>query len=134
MTDDRAWDVEPYRPGMKPRSSTCSAASSAASAASSTGGGSSLDNPYGGPFISLAWHRSERFLVGNQVLMPFPLSVAGRRLLAGQSLISSCITTFRRQGVFEHTALQAFETLRQAGGAAVVAFPNESRIRDSSAR
>ena len=43
-----------------------------------------LENPYGGPFISLAWQRETRVLAGNQVLMPVCLNVAGRRVLAGR--------------------------------------------------
>jgi len=126
MTDERAWDVEPYRPGDEAAILDLFRSEFGRERSLEHWRWQFLENPYGGPFISLAWHRSERFLVGNQVLMPFPLAVAGRRLLAGQSLDLVVHHDFRRQGVFEHTALQAFETLRQAGGAAVVAFPNES--------
>ena len=85
-----------------------------------------LENPYGGPFISLAWHRERRQLVGNQVLMPIPLCVHGRRVLAGHSLDLVVHHDFRRQGVFEHTGRHAIENLERHGGGAVVAFPNAS--------
>lgn len=85
-----------------------------------------LENPCGGPFISLAWHREKRLLVGNQVLMPFPLCVRGKRVLAGHSLDLVVHHDFRRQGVFEHTGRHAEETLARQGGGALVAFPNAS--------
>ena len=83
-----------------------------------------LDNPCGGPFVSLAWHGETGQLVGNQVLMPFPLCVRGRRLLAGHSLDLVVHHEFRRQGIHEATGRDAEAFLREHGGEALVAFPN----------
>jgi hypothetical protein len=83
-----------------------------------------LENPCGGPFVSLAWHRDPPLLVGNQVLMPFPLCVRGRRLLAGHSLDLVVHHDFRRQGIHEVTGRDAEAFLREHGGEALVAFPN----------
>lgn len=83
-----------------------------------------LDNPCGGPFIALAWHKDRRQLVGNQVLMPFPLCAGGRRRLAGHSLDLVVHHDFRRQGVHEVTGQVAEEHLKSSGGEALVAFPN----------
>jgi hypothetical protein len=58
--------------------------------------------------------------------MPFPLNVGGVRHLAGHSLDLVVHRDFRRQGIFEVTGRHAEETLRQAGGTALVAFPNAS--------
>lgn len=85
-----------------------------------------LDNPCGGPFISLAWHRDKPLLVGNQVLMPFPLCANGRKRLAGHSLDLVVHHDFRRQGIHEVTGRHAEDHLRQCGGEALVAFPNAS--------
>jgi hypothetical protein len=85
-----------------------------------------LTNPFGGPFISLAWHAGERFLVGNQVLMPFPFNLGGERRLGGHSLDLVVHHDFRRQGIFEKTGKHAIANLEAQGGAAVIAFPNAS--------
>lgn len=130
MTPDdpsaRAWVVEPYRPGDETAILDLFRREFGRERSLEHWRWKFLENPYGGPFISLAWHRDERFLVGNQVLMPFPLTVAGRPVLGGHSLDLVVHHAFRRQGVFEQTALQAFATLERAGGAVLVAFPNVS--------
>jgi hypothetical protein len=123
---DRDWVVEPYRPGDETAIIDLFRSEFGRERSLAHWRWKFLENPYGGPFISLAWHREKRFLVGNQVLMPFQLSVDGRPVLGGHSLDLVVHHDFRRQGVFEQTALQAFETLRQAGGAVLVAFPNAS--------
>jgi len=123
---DRDWVVEPYRPGDETAIIDLFRSEFGRERSLAHWRWKFLENPYGGPFISLAWHREKRFLVGNQVLMPFQLCVEGRPLLGGHSLDLVVHHDFRRQGVFEQTALQAFETLRQAGGAVLVAFPNAS--------
>ena len=69
MTDDRAWDVEPYRPGDEAAILDLFRSEFGRERSLEHWRWQFLDNPYGGPFISLAWHRSERFLVGNQVLI-----------------------------------------------------------------
>ena len=121
---DRAWTVEAYRPGDEAHILELFRREFGVERSEAHWRWQFLDNPYGGPFISLAWHRERRFLVGNQVLMPFPLNLGGTRALAGHSLDLVVHHDFRRQGVFEHTAKHAFANLRAAGGVALVAFPN----------
>jgi predicted N-acetyltransferase YhbS len=123
---DRSWVVEAYRPGDEAHILDLFRREFGVDRSLAHWQWKFLENPYGGPFISLAWHRDDRFLVGNQVLMPFPLHVDGARVLAGHSLDLVVHRDFRRQGVFEHTGRHAIEALRRAGGAALVAFPNAS--------
>ena len=122
----RAWTVEAYRPGDEIHILELFRREFGVERSEAHWRWKFLENPYGGPFISLAWHGDPRFLVGNQVLMPVPLNVDGRRVLAGHSLDLVVHRGFRRQGVFEQTGRHAMETLRQAAGEAVVAFPNAS--------
>ena len=82
------------------------------------------DNPYGGPYIVVAEREADGMLVGSHVAMPFPLNVLGRERVGGHSLDLVVHHDFRRQGIFETTASACFEWLREAGVAAVVAFPN----------
>lgn len=129
MTDaitDRSWVVEPYRPGDEAHILDLFRREFGVDRSPEHWRWKFLENPYGGPFVSLAWHRGDRFLVGNQVLMPIPLHVDGARVLAGHSLDLVVHRDFRRQGVFEHTGRHAIEALHRAGGAALVAFPNAS--------
>ena len=130
MTPDaptgRAWVVEAYRPGDETAILGLFKSEFGRERSLAHWRWKFLENPHGGPFISLAWHREQRFLVGNQVLMPFPLCVEGRRVLGGHSLDLVVHHDFRKQGVFEHTGRHAIEHLQRAGGAVVVAFPNAS--------
>lgn len=122
----RDWVVEPYRPGDEEAILALFNREFGAARSMQHWRWKFLENPYGGPFISLAWQRGTRVLAGNQVLMPVCLNVAGRRVLAGHSLDLVVHRDFRRQGVFEHTGKHAIEGLRQAGGQALFAFPNAS--------
>lgn len=122
----RAWVVEAYRPGDETAILDLFRSEFNRERSLAHWRWKFLDNPYGGPFISLAWHREPRFLIGNQVLMPFQLCVDGRPVLGGHSLDLVVHHDFRRQGVFEQTAKHAFETLRRAGGSVLMAFPNAS--------
>ncbi|HTR96984.1 MAG TPA: GNAT family N-acetyltransferase, partial [Candidatus Acidoferrales bacterium] len=83
-------------------------------------------NPYGGPFITLARRRSDDAIVGNHVLMPVKLNVLGRPVLAGHSLDLVVRRPYWGQGIFESAGRDCIERFRQAGGAAVFAFPNAS--------
>ncbi len=83
-------------------------------------------NPYGGPFITLAWRTADQHLVGNHVLMPFPLNVLGRQVLAGHSLDLVVRPSHWGQGIFEVAGKDSIERLHAQGGRAVVAFPNVS--------
>lgn len=83
-----------------------------------------LDNPWGGPDISLARRRDDDAIVGNHVLMPFPLNVAGTRVLAGHSLDLVVRRAYRGQGIFETAGNHCIDAFRARGGRAVVAFPN----------
>ena len=123
---EREWDVEGWHPGDEAAILELFRAEFGRERTLAHWRWKFLENPCGGPFISLAWHRQRHQLVGNQVLMPFPLCAGGRRLLAGHSLDLVVHHDFRRQGVFERTGRHAEEYLRQQGGEALVAFPNAS--------
>ena len=122
----RAWTVEGFRPGDEADILALFRAEFGRERTRAHWEWKFLHNPFGGPFISLAWHTPDRFLVGNQVLMPVPLCVRGEQVLAGHSLDLVVHHDFRRQGVFEHTAKHAFAHLVESGGRALVAFPNAS--------
>jgi hypothetical protein len=121
---ERTWDIEPWRPGDEAAILELFRRDFGRERSEAHWRWKFLENPYGGPFISLAWHREPRFLVGNQILMPFPLCVDGREVLGGHSLDLVVHRDFRRQGVFEHTGRHAEATLAAAGGRALIAFPN----------
>ena len=83
-------------------------------------------NPYGGPFASQARRKSDGALLGTHVVMPFQLNVKGRPVLAAQTLDLVVHPEYRRQGIFESTARDCFESFKPADVRAVVAFPNTS--------
>jgi GNAT superfamily N-acetyltransferase len=84
------------------------------------------NNPYLPPTISLARETASGRLAGGHVVMPFPLNVKGRPVLACHSLDLAVHPDFRRQGIFETTARDCFAWARERGAEAVVAFPNAS--------
>lgn len=122
----RAWQIEPYHPGDEREILELFNREFGAQRSLEHWQWKFARNPYGGPFLALAWTRDSHRLAGNQVLMPFPMNVRGERVLAGHSLDLVVHPDFRRQGVFEHTAKHAIAQLADAGGKAVVAFPNAS--------
>lgn len=121
---DRAWEVRPWQPGDEVAMLGLFRAEFGHERSPAHWKWKFLDNPCGGPFIALAWNRERPQLVGNQVLMPFPLCAGGRRRLAGHSLDLVVHHDFRRQGIHEVTGQMAEERLKASGGEALVAFPN----------
>lgn len=121
---ERAWEVRPWKPGDEVAMMALFRAEFGRERTPAHWKWKFLDNPCGGPFIALAWHKQQPLLVGNQVLMPFPLCAGGRRRLAGHSLDLVTHHDFRRQGVHEVTGEAAEGYLRAQGGEALVAFPN----------
>ncbi len=121
---EREWDIVPYQPGDETEI--------LAMFNEEFGQHRSMEHwrwkfgttPYGGPFISLARHRGDRRVVGNHVLMPFPLNVLGRQVLAGHSLDLVVRRPFWGQGIFETAGQHCIDDFRARGGRAVVAFPN----------
>ena len=84
------------------------------------------DNPYGGPFATLARRSSDRRLAGHHIVMPFPLNVKGQQVRACHSLDLAVHPDHRGQGVFAATGRDCFEWCSSAGIQFVVAFPNAS--------
>lgn len=121
---ERAWEVRPWRPGDEVAIRALFREEFGRERTAAHWKWKFLDNPCGGPFIALAWHRERPQLVGHQVLMPFPLCAGGRRRLAGHSLDLVVHHDFRRQGIHEVTGQCAEGYLRAKGGEALVAFPN----------
>ena len=83
-------------------------------------------NPYGGPFASQARRTADGALVGTHIVMPFLLNVRGRPVLAAQTLDLVVHPDYRKQGIFESSARDCFESMAPFGVKAVVAFPNAS--------
>lgn len=84
------------------------------------------DNPYGGPFVSLARRTTDGAVVGSYSVMPIQLNSCGRPLLACQSVDTAVHPEFRGQRIFERTATDCYEWCASSGLAAVVGFPNAS--------
>lgn len=82
------------------------------------------DNPYGGPFATLARSRSTAELVGTYIVIPFPLNVKGERRLGCQTVDLVTRPDFQRQGIFRTTAIDGYRQYRSAGIDLVIAFPN----------
>lgn len=82
------------------------------------------DNPYGGPFVSLARRVRDRAVVGSYSVMPIQLNVCGRPVLACQSVDTAVHPEFRGQRIFEKTASDCYAWCAESGLAAVIGFPN----------
>jgi predicted N-acetyltransferase YhbS len=84
------------------------------------------DNPYGGPFISLARREDDGAVVGSYSVMPVKLNVMGRPVLGCQSVDTAVHPDHRGQRVFEQTASDCYAWCASSGVKAVVGFPNAS--------
>lgn len=82
------------------------------------------DNPYGGPFASLARRVDDGVVVGSYSVMPIKLNVMGRPVLACQSVDTAVHPDHRGQRVFEQTASDCYAWCESSGVQAVVGFPN----------
>jgi GNAT superfamily N-acetyltransferase len=82
------------------------------------------DNPYGGPFTSMARRVRDNAVVGSYSVMPLMLNVCGKPVLACQSVDTAVHPEFRGQRIFEKTAVDCYEWCAASGLAAVVGFPN----------
>jgi len=82
------------------------------------------DNPYGGPFVSLARRIDDSAVVGSYSVMPLKLNVMGRPVLACQSVDTAVHPDHRGQRVFEQTASDCYAWCEASGVRAVVGFPN----------
>ncbi len=82
------------------------------------------DNPYGGPFVSLARRVRDGAVVGSYSVMPIQLNLVGRPVLACQSVDTAVHPDFRGQRIFEKTATDCYEWCAGSGLQAVVGFPN----------
>ncbi len=82
------------------------------------------DNPYGGPFVSLARREDDGAVVGSYSVMPVMLNVMGRAVLACQSVDTAVHPDHRGQRVFEKTASDCYAWCQSQGVQAVVGFPN----------
>jgi len=84
------------------------------------------DNPYGGPFVSLARRIDDGAVVGSYSVMPVMINVMGRAVLACQSVDTAVHPDHRGQRVFEHTAGDCYAWCESSGVKAVFGFPNAS--------
>ena len=82
------------------------------------------DNPYGGPFISLARRDDDGAVVGSYSVMPIMLNVAGKPVLACQSVDTAVHPDHRGQRIFEQTASDCYAWCQSQGIQAVIGFPN----------
>lgn len=82
--------------------------------------------PYGGPFATLAWRRSDRLLVGQHVVMLNRLNVKGRSVGGCHSLDLAVHPDYRGQRIFDITARDCFARCVAHGIQFVMAFPNAS--------
>jgi len=84
------------------------------------------DNPYGGPFISLARRVEDGVVVGSYSVTPVMLNVMGRAVLACQSVDTAVHPDHRGQRIFEQTASDCYAWCAASGVNAVFGFPNAS--------
>jgi predicted N-acetyltransferase YhbS len=84
------------------------------------------DNPYGGPFVSLARRIDDGAVVGSYSVMPVMLNVMGKAVLACQSVDTAVHPDHRGQRVFEQTASDCYAWCESGGVKAVFGFPNAS--------
>jgi GNAT superfamily N-acetyltransferase len=84
------------------------------------------DNPYGGPWATLARRREDDRLAGNHIVMPFSLNVRGRQVLGVHTLDLVVHEDHRGEGIFEATARDTLEFAREQGARMCLAFPNAS--------
>jgi hypothetical protein len=82
------------------------------------------DNPYGGPFISLARAKQDGALVGSYSVTPIRLNVMGRPVPGCQSVDTAVHPDWRNQRVFEKTARDCYAWCAESGIEAVIGFPN----------
>jgi hypothetical protein len=82
------------------------------------------DNPYGGPFVSLARAADGGHLAGAYSVMPIQLNYLGRAIPGCQSVDTAVHPAFRGQRIFEKTASDCYEWCASSGIQAVEGFPN----------
>jgi GNAT superfamily N-acetyltransferase len=82
------------------------------------------DNPYGGPYVSLARSARDRSLVGSYSVTPVMLNLMGRAVPGCQSVDTAVHPDWRNQRVFERTARDCYAWCQERGIVAVVGFPN----------
>ncbi len=82
------------------------------------------DNPYGGPFVTLARREDDGAVVGSYSVMPVRLNLMGRPVLACQSVDTAVHPDHRGQRIFERTAADCYAGCADAGLQAVIGFPN----------
>jgi Acetyltransferase (GNAT) domain len=84
------------------------------------------DNPHGKFFIILARDIVHQSLIGQCAVMPVDLNLMGKRLRAGQAVDTMVHPDFRMKGIFEKSAKNCFELLKNNGFALVYGFPNRN--------
>jgi Acetyltransferase (GNAT) domain len=82
------------------------------------------DNPYGGPFVSIARRESDGAVIGSYSVMPLMLNVTGKQVPACQSVDTAVHPDHRGQRVFEKTASDCYAWCESQNLKAVVGFPN----------
>ncbi len=82
------------------------------------------NNPYGGPFATLARRKTDHALVGQHVVMLYLLNVKGRAVKGCHSLDLAVHPDYRGQRIFDVTARDCFEWCASNDIQFVIAFPN----------
>jgi len=85
------------------------------------------DNPYGGPYVSIA-RRNDGAVVGSYGVMALKLNLIGKPVLIGESVDTAVRPDHRGQRVFEETAKDCYEFCASEGMAAVIGFPNHNSL------
>ena len=125
---ERTWSLVSYRPGDEHEILELFNTGFGQQRTMATWNWRFLANPYGGPFASLARRNSDGKLVGAYLCIPFQLAVDGQPELSFQGVDLIVSPECRKQGMFESMARHTYELLREAGGRALVAFPNPTAM------
>lgn len=82
------------------------------------------DNPYGGPFISLARSKADGSLVGMYSVTPIRFNLMGRPVAGCQSCDTAVHPDWRNLRIFEKTARDCYASCAETGIEAIIGFPN----------
>ena len=124
MTPSRPWRIERYRAGDEQAILELFRTVFGKSRSDDHWRWQFKDNPYGGPFASLARRVDDGAVVGSYSVMPIMLNVMGRPVLACQSVDTAVHSDHRGQRVFEQTATDCYAWCESQGVKAVIGFPN----------
>jgi len=84
-----------------------------------------VQNPYQDPVVSLCFNE-DNLLVGHYAIIPFKLSNAQGSILAGLSMTTMVLESYRKNGLFVEQASRVYEKAAQLGFRVVIGFPNKN--------